>query len=494
MTGPVVRVGSGALRGRDVGGVSAFLGVPYAAAPYGLRRFRPPEPVEPWDGIREAQAFGPTPPKGRLSEHLERMFPERWIDGEDCLNLNIWTPDSGASGLPVLIWIHGGGFTNGSSSAGELDGRAFARSGVVCVTISYRVAADGFLYLGDGIANAGLQDQIAALEWARDNIAAFGGDPARVTLAGHSAGGSSVACLLAAERAVGLFARAIIQSTSGIHRLTSPDMALRVGRDLAHRLDVPATREALAQVPVVALLAAAAAQMADLEDPDPDVWGPAARTMAPWAPSADGDVLPEVPLDAIAAGRNSDVPLLTGTTRDELRLYLTPEHLEACDEDALLSGIAKFGLDGDGLKPYRSNRPQASPGELLAAVSTDWYYRRPIVGFAETRCRAGATDTWVYRFDRPRLQENGYGAAHGVEVPFVFGTTDVGETHARIGPHPSTEVADLLHRTWVRFIETGEPGWARYDLPHRMTGVLTETLDEVPDPDGVERASWEEFV
>ena len=193
---PVVQLADGAVRGTTVAGVSAFLGIPYAAAPFGANRMRAPQPVARWDGEREATAFGPTVPKGDYPPQYATLFPEVVIPGEECLNLNVWTPDLGAAGLPVLVWIHGGSFMNGSSSVGEYDGAAFARDGVVCVSINYRLAAEGFLFLDDGIVNLGLLDQLAALRWVQDNISVFGGDPARVTVAGESAGAMSVTTLL----------------------------------------------------------------------------------------------------------------------------------------------------------------------------------------------------------------------------------------------------------------------------------------------------------
>ena len=174
------------------------------APPFGENRMRPPQPVQPWESPRDATAFGPTVPKGDYPPQYRTLFPEEVIPGEDCLNLNVWTPDPGVAGLPVLVWIHGGSFMNGSSSVGAYDGAAFARDGVVCVTINYRLAAEGFLFLGDGTANLGLLDQVAALRWVRDNIAAFGGDPARVTVAGESAGAMSVTTLLSMPLAEGL--------------------------------------------------------------------------------------------------------------------------------------------------------------------------------------------------------------------------------------------------------------------------------------------------
>src|SRR5689334_3793785 len=218
--GLVIQLADGAVRGREESGVCSFLGIPYAAPPFGANRMRPPQPVAPWDGVRDATAFGPTTPKGDYPPQYMPLFPEVVIAGEECLNLNVWTQDPGASGLPVLVWIHGGSFMNGSGSVSSYDGTAFARDGVVCVTINYRLAAEGFLYLGDGIANLGLLDQLAALRWVQENIAAFGGDPGRVTVAGESAGAMSVTTLLSMPLAAGLFAQAIAQSGAGAHTLT----------------------------------------------------------------------------------------------------------------------------------------------------------------------------------------------------------------------------------------------------------------------------------
>ena len=248
-----VEVSGGPVRGSADAGIARFLGIPYAAAPFGPNRMRPPQPVEPWDGVRDATDYGPTSPKGDYPPQYRTLLPERDIPGTECLNLNVWTPADavGTGRLPVLVWIHGGSFMNGSGANHEYDGTAFARDGVVCVTINYRLGAEGFLYVdgdaGAGTANLGLQDQVAALRWVQDNIAAFGGDPARVTVAGESAGAMSVTTLLAMPSARGLFARAITQSGAAAHTLT-PETGLLVSRVLAERLGVEATREAIAAV------------------------------------------------------------------------------------------------------------------------------------------------------------------------------------------------------------------------------------------------------
>ena len=227
----VVETASGRIRGRNVDGVTTFRGIPYAVPPFGANRLRPPKPVVAWTGVRDALDWGPKPPQLPYPPPWDVLIPERGPLGEDCLNLNIWTPEQGPAGLPVMVWIPGGMFEAGSGAT--YDGSRFARDGTVCVTINYRVGAEGFLYLGDGTANLGLLDQIAALEWVRENIAAFGGDPGRVTVFGQSAGGMSVGTLLSMPRAGGLFRRAIAQSGGAHQAIPAGDRAK--GRPAARR-------------------------------------------------------------------------------------------------------------------------------------------------------------------------------------------------------------------------------------------------------------------
>src|SRR5580658_7125006 len=404
---PVVRLRGGAVRGTVSAGVLAFLGIPYAAPPFGANRMRTPQPVQPWAGVRDATAFGPTVPKGDYPPQYTALFPEVVIPGEECLNLNVWTPDIGASGLPVLVWIHGGSFMNGSSSVGEYDGATFARDGVVCVSINYRLAAEGFLFLGDGLANLGLLDQVAALRWVQENISRFGGDPARVTVAGESAGAMSVTTLLSMPLASGLFAQAITESGAGAHTLTAAEGQL-VGGYLAEALGVPADREAIRAVPLDKLVRAASDLVVEVQTaPDPARWGQLSLSLLPFAPVVDGSVLPAAPLPAIRAGQGSDVPLLTGTNRDEARLFLVAAGtIDLIDEPALAAVAGAYGLSGDGLAVYRANRTSGGAGDVLAAVITDWFFRVPAIRVAEARCASGGAGTWMYRFDYPEPLDN----------------------------------------------------------------------------------------
>jgi len=253
----VVKTCSGEVRGSVADGVSVFKGIPYAAPPFGANRLRPPQPVAPWSGVRDALAYGPKSPQPPYPPQVKSLLPpELTSSGEDCLTLNIWSPDLGSASRPVMVWIAGGMFEyHGTGASSWYDGRRFARDGVVCVTINYRVGAEGFLYLDEGNANRGLLDQIAALAWVQENIAAFGGDPGNVTIFGESAGAMSVGTLLAMPRAAGLFQRAIAESGAA-HHVTSAASAQRISQYLAEKLGVAASREAIAAVPLDRLIRA----------------------------------------------------------------------------------------------------------------------------------------------------------------------------------------------------------------------------------------------
>jgi para-nitrobenzyl esterase len=487
----VVQLEDGSVRGTVEAGVASFLGIPYAAPPFGANRMRPPQPVVPWTGERDATAFGPTAPKGDYPPQYATLFPEVTIAGEECLNLNVWTPDPTAVGLPVLVWIHGGSFMNGSGSVGAYDGSAFARDGVVCVTINYRLAAEGFLYLDDGVANLGLLDQVAALRWVQRNISAFGGDPARVTVAGESAGAMSVTTLLAMPMADGLFAQAIAQSGAGAHTLV-PESGRTVAGYLAEALGVPADREAIVAVPQDRLVAAASNLVIEVQTaPDPVRWGQLALSLLPFAPVADGTVLPQPPVSAFEAGQGAAVPLLIGSNRDEARLFVVADSSIDLVDDALLEMAAgAYGLTADGIAVYRGNRPGAGAGDVMAAIVTDWFFGIPAIRVAEARAGASG-NTWMYRFDHPDPSDNHrFGACHAVEIPFVFDTIDRDDVRSLIGDAPSARVAANVHGAWVAFITTGDPGWPAYDTGTRTTGLLGETIRVVADPAGDERTLW----
>ena len=515
LAGAVVKTVHGAVQGKVVDGIHSFLGVPFAAPPTGARRLRPPEPVEPWDGVRDATRLGPEPPQvappstggpqsgatedwAEVADAFEKV--ERAASREDCLNLNVWTPDPGAVGLPVMVWIQGGMFELSSTAA--YDGSRFARDGVVCVVINWRPGAEGFLYLADGIGDVGLLDQVAALEWVRDNVAAFGGDPTNVTVFGESAGAMSIGVLLAMPRARGLFRRAILQSGAAQH-VTPPDDARRIGGYLAAKLGVDATREAIAGAGVSRLLAAQAELKAELlTDPDPSRWGlPVVTSTMPWQPVIDGDVVPGHPLERIAAGSAAAVDVIVGTNVDDWRLWLVVSGAIGRVTDEILTGsvgrygyqsLAAYGLDpASALAAYRQRYPQAGPGDLLTVVQTDWWMRIPAIRLAEAHAAADApAGTYMYEFAWP---SPGLGAVHAVEVPFVFDTVSVDAPlfGPLLGPNPPHELARTMHDAWVAFATSGDPGWPRYDLDRRATMRFDTTSGVVDDPRPWERALWE---
>ncbi|MGK5111999.1 carboxylesterase/lipase family protein [Geodermatophilus sp. CPCC 205506] len=488
-----VRTTSGTVRGLSRDGVHAFLGIPYAAPPFGERRFAAPAPPEPWDGVRAATEYGPTVPKPPYTPPYDVLLPEPVIPGEDCLNLNVWTPDPGASGLPVFVWIHGGAFVNGSGAVPVYDGATFARDGVVAVTINYRLGVDGFLHFADGgPANRGLLDQVAALRWVQDNIAAFGGDPARVTVGGESAGGMSVGCLLAMPSAQGLFAQAVLQSGAGHHALTEAT-ATRIGGYLAERLNVAPERSALAGVPLADLIAAQQALGMDAATaPDPHRWGEVTTNLMVYEPVVDGDVLPDLPIRRIAAGSARDVAVLVGANRDENRLFMVPNGLIDMVTDPLLQMVvAGYSAPSEKtLEVYRAGRPGATPGELMADIATDWFFRIPAIRLAEAQ--AGGGRAWVYEFSWPSPQFGGrLGACHALELGFTFDTLALEAHGALMGSGAPQALADEMHRAWVRFVRDGDPGWAPYDLDRRAVQDFGEQVRLVDDPRGEQRAIWD---
>jgi para-nitrobenzyl esterase len=492
----LVKIVPGEVRGSVTDGVHAFLGLPYAAPPFGANRLRPPQPVEPWDGVRDATRYGPSVPQVPPPEAAGTDW-DSTLTGEDCLLLNVWTPDPGSAGLPVMVWIQGGAFEISSSSS--YDGSRFARDGVVCVVINWRVGADGFLYLGDDIANVGLLDQVAALHWVRENISAFGGDPGNVTVFGESAGAMSIGTLLSMPRADGLFRRAILQSGAA-HHVSSAESALRIGQYLAEKLAVPPTREAMAEVPVQRLIAAQAELTADIiVHPGRDYWGQDMVLTMPWQPVVDGEVVPGRPLERIAAGAASQVDLIVGTNADEWRLFLvvTGELGEVTEEELTgpVDAYGRHALAGYGLPvetafaAYKARYPDAAPGDLLAEVMTDWWEHVPGVRLADAHANASAA-TYMYEF---AWSAPGLGAVHALEVPFVFDT--LGEGARLFGPLVGESapqgLADTMHADWVSFATNGDAGWPRYDLSRRATMRFDTMSQVVEDPWAWERQLWE---
>ncbi|MFD8615996.1 carboxylesterase/lipase family protein [Streptomyces sp. NPDC059513] len=479
----MARTVQGTVRGAVERGVAVFRGIPYAAAPVGARRFRAPEPPEPWEGVRDALTFGPTAPKRPYAPPLERLLPDPAVAGEEWLNLNVWTPSlpPGTEGLPVLVWIHGGSLVHGSSAVPVYDGAAFARDGVVLVSVNYRLGVEGFGLFPDAPANRGLLDQLAALEWVRDNIAGFGGDPDRVTVAGESAGAVSIAALLATDRAAGLFRRAVLQS--GAPAALTPEAARGTTELIAERLGVPATAAALAAVDPEALLTA----QTEVTSGGNPLTGRNSFQLV-----VDGELLIQDPADALRAGGAAGIDLLMGTNTEEYRLWFVPGGLtERLSRLKLRLALLKFKVPNATARTYRANRPDATPGEILGALATDLLLRVPLNRLADARAGAPGS-TYVYEFGWPSPVQR-LGACHALELGFVFDTLAHPDTVALTGPDAPQELADAMHRAWVDFATTGAPGWPSWDAdrPVRFFGPGAPALVLAPRDD--ELRGWEPY-
>ncbi|WP_330308129.1 MULTISPECIES: carboxylesterase family protein [unclassified Streptomyces] len=479
---PEVATPYGAVRGRYENGIAVFRGIPYAAPPFGPRRFRPPEPPEPWDGVRDAGAFGPTPPKPPYSEAFARLLADPVVPGDDCLNLNVWTPEPGPGArLPVMVWIHGGALTRGSSAVPVYDGRAFARDGVVFVSFNYRLGVEGYGLFPDAPANPGLRDQLAALEWVHRSITQFGGDPGRVTVFGESAGAISIGALLASPRARGLFHRAVLQS--GPPEASDRDKVRRMVRRMATRLKVPATAEAFAAVDRELLLRTQA-DVGKLSSPV--LGGPAFGIVV------DGDVVPRDPLEALVEGAAPDIDLLLGWTSEEYRLWLVPggllERVDLLGPVALAGAMARCHCGHEVPRGYRAIHPDAGTADLVGQMVTDHLLRVPLHRLADAR--RGRTPAYVYEFAWPSNVPD-LGACHALELGFVFDTADVPESAKLAGPGAPQELAEAMHTAWVRFAVDGDPGWAAWDASHPVRIFGTGEPHTVHGPRDRELALWD---
>jgi para-nitrobenzyl esterase len=502
MSAPIVKTRSGAVQGALEQSVVTFKGIPYAAPPIGSRRFVAPVAPVAWDGVRMASAFSPTPPQVDLSAQrfpgldLGPISGESWRKGDDYLTVNVWTPDSGARGLPVMVFIFGGAFVAGGSSTTLYSGSAFAQGGVVLVSFNYRLGIEGFLPLAGGQTNVGLRDQIAALTWVQENIAAFGGDPQNVTIFGESAGALSVAMLLAVPTARGLFRRAISQSGGGQHTM-SMEQAERVSARVSDILGVPATQQNFASLSFEQIVAAQAQLLpgsitfTTAEDADPT------GGLTLFLPVRDGDLLSAQPVETLMRGASADITLLAGTNTQEMNLYYVPTgvvKLVDSDEKVAASIAGRYPEPERLVAAYRASRPQAEPGELFSAIMTDWMFHIPTLRLAEARNRQPG-GTYVYEFGWPSPACDGkLGACHGLELGFVFDTLDTpgltGST-GMVGDNPPVDLARRLHQTWITFATTGDPGWAPYTTEQRSVMHIDNTWEVRIDPVANERRAWD---
>jgi para-nitrobenzyl esterase len=511
----VVSVAQGRLRGVWRGDLWSFSGIPYARAPIGALRWRPPLEAEDWSEIRDASTFGSIAPQSAAVPGVTSPADPAASEphSEDCLSLNVWTPELPESptgqhgrGRPVMVFLHGGGFTSGSGSVFLYRGGELVRNGdVVVVTINYRLGALGFLGhrdLADPdglVGNWGIQDQLAALRWVQENIAAFGGDPGAVTIFGESAGGFSVATLLGTPAAKGLFRRAIVQS-GGAHVHTL-DEAERSAERLAAILGLASrSRELLEHVPATELVAAT--EELGKRRPDPGMMP------LPFLPVVDGIFLPEDPLTAVTGGAASGIDLLIGTNRDELTLFgLGNPVLMALDEEGVARWVDNAVPEIPGaevIDAYTSSRE--SRGESIeaqaiwVAVGSDIVFRWPSLQLAAAQAAQGSR-AFVYLFDWESPAFGGIlGSCHALELPFVFGTVSDPAVQVFSGGGPAVEaLSSEMQQAWLAFATVGDPShdgigsWQGWEPEGRTTMIFGAHTRLEPAPRDEELAVLERY-
>ncbi|MFD7325927.1 carboxylesterase/lipase family protein [Streptomyces sp. NPDC059875] len=478
-TAPLVTTTRGPVRGeRRADGSVRFLGIPYAQPPVGDLRFAAPVPPEPWTEPLDTTAYGPTAQRRPFAEVT--TIPEPSLPGAGVLNLNVFTPAADPeAGLPVLVWIHGGGYVAGSAASPWYDGSAFNRDGVVLVSLGYRLGIEGFLHLADAPDNRGVRDWIAALEWVRDNIARFGGDPAKVTVAGQSAGGGAVLTLLAVPAARGLF-RGALSVSGAVMRPDGPEVARAAARLFTARTGVPATAAALRDLDDDELL--------DLQDklgePGPDREGlPPLLSLGPFA---DGELIPEPVLEALTDGAaGADVPLMLGFTAHEFNAIPAP----GPDGPPVPVLLGTVGLASDRVESFTKAYAAAGPDRLFGQALTDATFRAPSLAVADARA-ARERPTWLYEF----VWESPVNAMafHCLDLPYAFDLLDAEGVTAAAGDAPPRALADAMHRAWVAFVRDQDPGesWPRYTARDRATMVWDTEPRVERDPLRQVREIW----
>jgi len=500
---PVVEIASGKLRGAVAGGIHAFKGIPYGAATGGANRFRPPQPVAPWAGTRDALDY-----RGRAPQSPAQAKRRSEMDGilgpldttpetEDCLSLNVWTP--GLDGKrPVMVWLHGGAFAYGSGNRAVTEGANLARRGdVVVVSVNHRLNICGYLHLEDiggarfaGSGNAGSLDMIAALEWIRDNIARFGGDPACVTIFGESGGGGKVSALLVMPAAKGLFHRAAIQSGAAV-RFTTRERANALADAVAKRLGGV---DKLADVPLAALLGAII--------PASKAAGARAYPLLDrydFGPVVDGTVVAQHPAEPSTSPLGDAVPLMIGGTAREASLFLDDDavwHRTLTEEQLRERVAAVAGPDtAAALALYSERMPGTSPADRLIAALTGSNFSVRTWLYAERRAARGGAPIYHYSLEWASPFAGGrMGAHHAMDLPFVFDTTEV--PLSTKGADGAPELAAAMSASWAAFARTGSPAnpaipaWPAYTPATRATMLFDARCRAVDDPLREARELW----
>lgn len=480
--GPVVKTTAGPVRGIKSGAALAFKGIPYGASTGGANRFMPPQPVQAWTQVRDASAYGARAAGLGYPPFLMR---EEGVDldtspiSEDCLMLNVWTPATDTSTKrPVMVWYHGGGYTSGSGGSVRYDGSNLAsRQDVVVVTVNHRLGALGFLYLaglgGDKFArssNLGMLDIVQSLEWVRDNIANFGGDPGNVTVFGESGGGGKVSTLMAMPAARGLFHRAIAESGTAL-RLATPDAATKMAQAVLEKLGVGAANpEVLLTLPLEQI---------------------AAATPGNIGPVVDGTTLPRHPFDPDGPALSAQIPMLLGSNLTEVTFFNdTP--LDAIDDAKLLSSLAAYTkLDADKVNGlvtlYRKSRPAAENQLIYQLIASDWWMTSNVHLQAERKADQGGAPAYVYQFGiRQGARGGKLNVPHTAEIAYVFDNLKL--STALVG-EPTAEhqaMASRISSTWAAFARNGHPNgaglpnWPAYSRSQR--NVMLIDMQPKPAP------------
>lgn len=512
---PVATAPAGSFRGTVTDSVRSWRGIRYAEAPEGARRWRDPVPAAALSEPSDATSFGPACPQ---PSNPTVPLGAGTTMSEDCLTLNIWAPDAAtpATARPVMVWLHGGAYIYGASSQPAFDATSIASNGdVVVVTVNYRLGAFGFLDLtgvlpdGEADRNLALKDVLLALRWVQQNISAFGGDPARVTVFGESAGGGLVTTLLATPSAERLFHRAIAQSSPA-----SSMYGLDRARDVAQRFaallhidvgDQVSAAAALRAVPISDIVAASAALFAAIPDADPG-------TLA-FAPVIDGDLLPEAPTVVLREGRGIPVPLMIGTNKDEATLFkFMKSPLIPITTDRLRQMFTDMAADNAGrelptIEQVQTAYEHARHRTLGLGIARDIGFRMPTVWIAEGHSRVAPV--WLYRFDHaaPFLRLIGLDATHASELPYLWGHLSSGPKDPTFrfgGRRTAEEISQRMQQRWTAFAHglhphaSAAPEWPRYEIDAasgaRATLVIDYADTVVPDLDAALRAGWGDEV
>ncbi|MFF8768319.1 carboxylesterase/lipase family protein [Nocardiopsis dassonvillei] len=481
---PTVTTASGPVTGVRENGLEAFRGIPFAEPPVGENRFLPPQPVQSWSEPLDAAEFGAACPQRPSEQELGEGEPT----SEDCLTLNVWSRDTSGSD-PVIVFIHGGGFTSGTARNAWYDGADLAAAGATVVSIQYRLGPLGWLDLSEAgpdyaqSMNNGLLDQMEALRWVRENIAAFGGDPDNVTVSGESAGAISISALMGIEEADGLYDRAILQSgTSGT--VATADWS----RDVATTFTEAAGVESASDV-----LDLDTDRMLDAAD---EVYASQFADTA-FHPVVDGDLLPGLPYERLASSDGPTAPVVIGTTLDEARywLYLLPEldRLPRMYFDPWLESLVGERSQ-EVIDAYLQERPELTDAQLGMAMAGDVSFRMPAIRMAEALAERGV-DVRMYLATVPAIDLGGrMGSPHAVELPFMFGTLEAADTF--VGDTADNRaLSEQVQDLWVGFARDGDPAtsgtrWPLYDTQERSTLMLDHDLRVEQDPYPAARQAW----